>query len=146
MTVLNTHFDHAPGGQGDAVKTASAGIILGQMQQLSGGPGLSGCLLLGDLNFQPVLEAKAGAALPHPAYALLSSSLADAWVAAHPPPAPWPQTYHGWRQSKACCIDYIFCSPDWTVLDCKPDGDAAQVEPAYPSDHFPVLAQLRLQQ
>lgn len=128
ITVFNTHFDHAGDTAGNTVRVTSAGIVLGQIKALGSGHDI----LMGDLNFHP----------QDPPYQAITPALSDCGALYKASTGAWPVTYHGWGSSKAGCIDYIFCSPNWQVLSYKLGGIASTVPKTYPSDHFPVIALL----
>ena len=74
---------------------------------------------------------------------LRHGGLMDAWRAAHPTPIAEEGTYHAFTGSRTReRIDWIFCSGHFDVLSCN--VDYASRNGRFPSDHFPVTAELRL--
>lgn len=54
-------------------------------------------------------------------------------------------TFHNFTGTAGTArIDYVFVSPEWTVLEAKVVGDSA--DGRYPSDHFPVTARIQLEE
>ena len=125
--VFNTHFDHI----GEQARLESAGLILRKIQELNreGYP----AILMGDLNLEP----------DSPPILQLSGNLEDAYVKAGESAFGPPGTFNGFDRNQPATrrIDYIFVSPG----DFEVSGHAIWSEPygrGYPSDHFPVMADL----
>lgn len=132
VRVLNTHFDHV----GVEARAESAALIARWVVQ---GPnaGLP-AIVLGDLNSTP--DSEPYRRLADDARAELTDSRA---MTSTPPYGP-PGTFTGFRidSDAAAPIDHIFVTPDVAV-----DGYAVITQHwggRLPSDHYPVLATLRL--
>jgi len=74
--------------------------------------------------------------------ALVSTELDDTYGKSLTPHQGPHKTFHGWRGTPSCRIDYVFATPDVKVLshatiDDRPDGQFA-------SDHYPVVARVRI--
>lgn len=74
--------------------------------------------------------------------ALVSTELKDTYGMSATPHAGTHKTFHGYKDTPRCRIDYIFATPDVKVrshatLNDKPDGKFA-------SDHYPVAATVSL--
>ena len=127
--LFNTHFDH---GSAEA-RDKSAGLLLERIAELAGDDPV---IVTGDFN-EP---AEGG----RPWTLLTQGNLSDSWVVAREKAGP-EVTYHGWVPPQDDMKDRI----DWILMS---DGvEAERVETIaynedgrYPSDHFPVLAQLLL--
>jgi len=125
--VFNAHFDHI----GQQARQESAQLILRKIQELN--PAGARAILLGDLNLEP----------DSPPIRELSQRLDDAYTLAGEGAQGPPGTFNGFDLAQPATrrIDYIFLSPgDFRVLD-----HAIWEEPygrGYPSDHFPVMADL----
>lgn len=121
--VANTHWD----GASAASRRRSADALLGWLD-------LSvPWIVIGDLN------ATAG----DPAVAcLIAGGLRDALAHAGER-GPQAATHHGWDGSTAGTrIDYVLVTPEWEVLSAAIDH--ARPGGRLPSDHWPVVATLRL--
>ncbi len=125
FAILNTHFDHV----GRRARTASAFLVVDWLRERAGLPQI----VVGDLNARERSD---------PMRVLRAAGLRDAWRTAH----PWERrdaTYHAFRgRTFGPRIDHILVDASWTVegaeiLRAARDG-------RYPSDHYPVTADLRL--
>ena len=130
VMVMNTHFDH----RGVQAREKSMGIIALQLKALA--PGYA-YLITGDFNCTP--DSKA--------YALLKEELPrvqDTYTKAQNHLTAETNTDYGFEVSnkKGSKIDYIFCSPDFTVPACEiiADNDGK----FYPSDHLPFFSTIIL--
>lgn len=123
LLVANAHFDH----RGKEARRESARLIA----QKSAEHDLPS-VLLGDFN---AAEQSA------PIQVLRDAGFVDTWRAQHPDAAE-PGTFTGFKQRGRHKIDYVFASTQLEVTAAQ--IDTTQVEGRYPSDHFPVLADLRL--
>lgn len=124
---LNTHFDH----HGALARSQSAALIARTLQTLDAGIPV---LLTGDLNDRP------GAA----SYQTLSRPLRDAERIARQAPSGGDISFNGFGKDMQSGnkIDYVFVSPtvgvrSHSLITSLPDG-------YYPSDHYPVLAEVTL--
>ncbi|MBD0378793.1 endonuclease/exonuclease/phosphatase family protein [Paenibacillus sedimenti] len=135
--LYNTHLDHASQEARDrGIEVIWSYIIT--HRSLYGLP----AVLMGDMNsfpeHQPIrfLEEEAkieggidGMPWLTNAYTVLPAS---AGLTAH--------NFHGGDEGKP--IDYIFVSPEISVMECL--VDRRQIDGGYPSDHYPIVARLKL--
>ncbi len=133
VRVLNTHFDHV----GPEARLNSAAIIAGWVAQ---GPDRNlPAIVLGDFNADPESD-------PYRRLAQDSASgLRDARTATRTPPYGPPGTFTGFDITKAPAlpIDHIFVTRAFSV-----ERYAVITQHwggRLPSDHYPVMAHLRLQ-
>lgn len=133
--VFNTHFDHV----GVQAREESARLILRQIARIAG---TSPFILTGDFNSEedskPIrwINGKDDPKQFH---------LLDAMNISRQPHHGSYQTFCGFEVMKGIAgghIDYIFVSPQWSVLSHATltdfEGDY------FPSDHFPVLSEMEL--
>lgn len=127
FVVLNAHFDH----EGVVARRESAQLLLQRGRALAGALPL---IMMGDFNSTPDSEA----------YATIGAALRDARAISQTPPYGPVATFNDFDVTKPARerIDYIFLSPQWQVLRYAVLTDS--VDARYPSDHFPVVARLRL--
>jgi endonuclease/exonuclease/phosphatase family metal-dependent hydrolase len=129
--LLNTHFDH----QVQESREKSAALVLERIARFD--PALP-VIVAGDFN------VPAGA---NPVYEMLvnSQALVDTWRAAGRA-EPAFGTFHGFRGMEGAQgrsrIDWILTRGPVTTLSTEIITDARDGQ--YPSDHFPVIARLRL--
>lgn len=126
FAVLNTHFDQA----GELARVRSAELVVERLAALAPRPRL----VTADLNASeasPALEV------------LLEAGFRDTYRDQHPDgEAP---TFHGFRGRGARTlgkIDYVLRDASWRVLGAEIVRDHG--EDGYPSDHFPVTAEVAL--
>jgi endonuclease/exonuclease/phosphatase family metal-dependent hydrolase len=129
--VLNTHFDH----QVEEARQKSAALIVQRLADFD--PSLP-LIVLGDFNC---------AAGQSKAFDLLTdgTQLVDTWTAAaHRSPTPAPNTFHGYESPKveAKRIDWILTRGAQNIDSARIITDS--INDQYPSDHFPVVADLQL--
>lgn len=124
--VLNTHFDHV----GEVARKKSAELILKKIAELN--PAKHPVILLGDFNATPDSEP----------IAILKRGLTEARLATPNVISTQPGSFNAFDASKTAdrLIDHIFVSGDirvdrYTMLVEAREG-------RYPSDHFPVVADL----
>lgn len=127
---INTHFDH----QGKKARLESAQLLRKKLVTLG-----TGCALIvtGDFNAGEGSE---------PYGALFGeldgkkSPVLDTYRVAHPKKAKDEGTFNGFKPSATtgARIDWIGCSPDWTVKAAAIDRSTRNGRT--PSDHFPVTA------
>ncbi len=125
--VFNTHFDHV----GERAREESAGLIWKKMQELNS-EGLP-VILMGDLNLEPNA----------PGIKFLSEKLNDSKTIAELDFGP-EGTFNGYNflEPVKRRIDYIFTSKEnIEVLKYAVLSDSWELK--YPSDHLPVLVQLK---
>lgn len=127
FVVLNAHFDH----EGVVARRESARLLVERGRALAGKLPL---IVLGDFNSTPDSEV----------VATISAALRDARAISQTAPYGPLETFNDFDISKPAQerIDYIFLSQQWQVLRYAVLTDS--VEARYPSDHFPVVARLRL--
>ena len=127
FVVLNAHFDH----EGVVARRESARLLVERGRALAGALPL---VVLGDFNSTPDSEV----------YSTVSAALRDARTISQTPAYGPLETFNDFDISKPAQerIDYIFLSPQWQVLRYAVLTDS--IDARYPSDHFPVVARLRL--
>jgi endonuclease/exonuclease/phosphatase family metal-dependent hydrolase len=129
VRIYNAHWDH----ESQPSRERSAALLLARM---AGDPGPGDLLILtGDFNADesnPALQALlADPRLP----------LRDTYRALHPGAAV-VGTFNGFRgDSTGGKIDAVLVGPGWDVL--RAEIDRRRVDGLWPSDHFPVVAQVR---
>ena len=132
IRALNTHFDHV----GREARLQSALLIA---DWVANGPGAGlPTIVMGDFNSDPAAE---------PYRRLVedrAAALSDTREASVSPPYGPTGTFTGFdiMRNAAAPIDHIFVTPDWTVASHAVVTD--QWGGRLPSDHYPVLASLRL--
>ncbi|MBK8556535.1 MAG: endonuclease/exonuclease/phosphatase family protein [Lewinellaceae bacterium] len=126
--VFNTHFDHV----GVKAREASARLILEKIETLN--TDHQPVILTGDFNCTPDSAP----------YKHLSAALLDSRAVSQEPPFGPEGTFNGFVFDKPAAnrIDYIFCSSSIKVLRYAVLSDNRDCH--YPSDHFPVLVQVKL--
>lgn len=131
---FNTHFDHV----GRQAREESARLLLRKIPEIAGNAPV---VLTGDFNCTPN-------AAP---YQILTSNgekpdafrLSDAIAVSQTEPRGPTGTWNGFRRIAAGQrIDYIFVTPHATVLSHVTLDDSR--DGRFPSDHLPVLAEIRL--
>jgi endonuclease/exonuclease/phosphatase family metal-dependent hydrolase len=124
--VLNTHFDHV----GNDARKESAKLLVKKMADLS--KPYAPVILMGDFNSNPD-------SLP---ITLLTGTLKDARLVAANVTRPQIGSYNGFDTSKPAenLIDHIFVSGDLKVERYEMLVEVR--DNRYPSDHFPVVADL----
>lgn len=126
FAVLNTHFDQA----GEVARVRSAELVAERLAALAPRPRL----ITADLN-----AAESSPALD----VLLRAGFADTFRDVHP--GAEALTFHGFRGRGARTlgkIDYVLRDAAWRVLDAAVLRDHR--DGRYPSDHFPVTAEVAL--
>lgn len=132
--VYNTHLDHV----GPIAREKGIALIWNSLREQTEATKLP-ALLTGDLNAFPdssvvrflrgEIELEGQRAKLFDAYALLGPSVGS--------------TFHGFRGgSEGQPIDYMFASPGAVFLSVEIDRNLA--DGGYPSDHYPVIAEVRL--
>ena len=130
--VFNTHFDHI----GDTARTESAKLIVETVKTIGGN---SPVILMGDFNVTP--NAK-----PYIVLTQSNSSLQDAYhrsVLPHVGPEFSFEGFEVMGSSNKRRIDYIFVNDKVDVLKHAIISDFR--DGRYPSDHLPVIAEIRLE-
>ena len=134
--VFNTHFDHV----GDTARKRSAELLhkfIGDFSQQG-----EAYILMGDFNVTP--GSKPYQILTEPADSLNNSiPLRDSFHASELPHYGPAGTYTGFEVTQpGRRIDYIFCSPELTVKRHATLTDFNHMR--FPSDHLPVVADIRI--
>ncbi len=127
LRVFNTHFDH----RGAKARASSARLILRKMDEISKqGETIA---LMGDLNALPDQEP----------IEVIDAKLKDTRIVSQTQPFGPEGTYNGFDYDEPAerRIDYIFVK-DTEVLKYGVLNDPVNLH--FPSDHFPVFAEVRL--
>ena len=124
--LLNTHFAYR--GEDVEARRSMAEAIAAHVETL---PADVPVVVTGDFNATP----------EEPAYAILTAGLADAWTATENRSGP-EGTFHGFKGKADRRIDWLLSRgfdmrAAWTIAEAR--------RGRYPSDHFPVVADLRFQ-
>ncbi|WP_322922750.1 endonuclease/exonuclease/phosphatase family protein [Paenibacillus campi] len=135
MRVYNVHFDHI----GEQARLEGAKLVVTMMKQHAAADPNSAGIIMGDMNGQPSeppLQYLHGQ-LPHlgelPALYDVYNSLQG----------EYGRTFHDFAGGVTGePIDYIFVEPIWHVLSAT--IERRDFEGKYPSDHYPVIAELAL--
>ena len=124
---LNTHLDH----ESETARVNGARLVLERLAEVGGDLPR---LVTADFNCEP------GA----PVHGLfLQAGLQDAHLRAKGRDGPLTFTFHEFTGQRAWGrIDWVLCSRQVEVRACRIVTDAEP--PVYPSDHFPVVAELAL--
>lgn len=123
---FNTHFDHV----GVRAREESASLILKKIEGMAAG---YPAILSGDFNFEPDK-------LP---YLVVTEALSDSFIETQTEPYGPEATFNGFHfeEKPTRRIDYIFVNPRVQVLQYATLSDSKDM--GYPSDHFPVLADIK---
>lgn len=125
---LNTHFDH----RGEQARINSAALIVERLPQLASELPV---IVTGDFNVPPTNEV----------YEIMTGSLQDAYTASVLEPYGPQGTFSGFEvvvTPDDRRIDYVFVDSGTEVLRYGALSD--QLNGSYPSDHLPVLVEIRL--
>lgn len=124
--VFNAHFDH----RGVKAREESAKVIMNKSKEVAPGAAV---IVMGDFNFQSTAKP----------YAVITQSMSDTFLNSKTAPYGPEATFNGFRfnQLPARRIDYIFTSGPWKTLRYATISDSKNM--LYPSDHFPVVADLK---
>lgn len=131
FVVVNTHWDHIS----QPAREKSAALILDRAEQLSAGDPL---LITGDMNADETNPAMTTLMRGSGALRLI-----DTYRAEHPDERAG--TFTGFRTDSDGGdrkIDYVLAGPAWRIKDA--DIDRRKIDGRYPSDHFPVWAELEI--
>lgn len=125
--VFNTHFDH----RGIKAREESAKVIKDKIIELTKNEPV---ILMGDFNFEST-------ATP---YAIITKSLSDTYLSTETTPYGPEATFNAFQFYKQPepRIDYIFTRGDVKTLTYATLSDSKNM--LYPSDHFPVVVDIRL--
>ncbi|RYY34059.1 MAG: endonuclease/exonuclease/phosphatase family protein [Sphingomonadales bacterium] len=122
--VFNTHFPYR--AEDEPIRRRAAAFLAARIRDIAG---TAPVVITGDFNTGPDSEA----------HALLTRDFADAWTASRSRAGP-PETFHNFTGTADRRIDWIL-TRGFTVRGVRTVTDHEGA--AYPSDHFPVLAELR---
>jgi endonuclease/exonuclease/phosphatase family metal-dependent hydrolase len=129
FTLLNTHLPHRP--EDEAARLHGVALIIDRIARLSNG---RPALMTGDFN-----DVAGGRVYE----AFRAAGLRDVRTLAETPEGP-EGTFHGFSGMEiGPRIDWILCTPgDWSVR--RFETSTFHQNGRYPSDHFPILADLGL--
>lgn len=130
IAFFNTHFDH----RGPQARLESAKLIRRKIQEFGGDCRV---ILTGDFNADAESE-------PYQAlFAGDDAPVVDAFRKKNPQKSENEGTFSGFKAGpiKGGRIDWVGCSADWEIVDCKIDQTAK--EGRTPSDHLAILAVLK---
>ncbi len=140
IRVFNTHFDHICG----MARVLGVNIILRTMSELNQKSPMP-TILMGDMNARPT--SKPIRILRENRHPYDNVHLTDVYSYCNP--GSIKNTHHGFNKKGLLAwlidrapIDYIFVSDEFEVLDAY--VDRSNENGRYPSDHFPIVATLRL--
>lgn len=124
---FSVHFDH----RGKVARVESARLILQKIKEIAGDMPV---IFVGDLNSRPDSEA----------IAILDEALNDAYKVTQAPPYGPTGTTNGfnWNRTGAARIDYIYTTDQVEILKYGVLSDSR--DQRFPSDHFPVVARIRI--
>jgi endonuclease/exonuclease/phosphatase family metal-dependent hydrolase len=127
--VFNTHFDHV----GETARMKSAELILQKMKEVTKGANQA-VIFCGDLNLND----------DHPTITFVQSQMKDALLVSKQVKTKMNRTFNNFDLTTPASnrIDYIFTNAYINVQSFE-----TIVEPfgvSYPSDHFPILAKLKI--
>ena len=135
IRVFNTHFDHISG----FARNLAARIILQYMDELNHREKMP-MILMGDLNASYESRAVKILRENRHSYPFRLTDVYEKFAGTYP-----VNTYHrfaGKQKPGKSPIDYIFVSEEFEVLSSRISTFSLDGE--YPSDHFPILADIRL--
>lgn len=137
IRVFNTHFDHISA----LARTMGVKMILEQINQLNQSDPLP-TIVMGDFNARP--SSYAVRYIREKMYSYTNVHLNDIYDRLDQLVG---NTYHGFKgkvKQKFAPIDYIFVSDEFEIVNAT--VDTSNVNGLYPSDHYPVMATLRLKE
>ena len=136
IRVFNTHFDHVCG----MARNLSVRIILEYMHRLNQEEKLP-TILMGDLNARP--DSRPIRVLSENLHEYSDIHLTNVWNCVDT--SQIGSTYHGFKgKTDGRPIDYIFVSDEFIVDEAY--IDRTNFNGRYPSDHYPLMAVLRLKE
>lgn len=137
MLVFNTHLDH----RSQEAREKGIALVCRKLQALHRTKGAP-ALLMGDLNAKPdnpVLRFLRG----EQPLGGQTANLRDAFLAAPQSEGGDGATFHGFTgKTDGAPIDFIFGTEGVSFI--RTFVDRSQIDGAYPSDHFPVIARIAL--
>jgi endonuclease/exonuclease/phosphatase family metal-dependent hydrolase len=127
--VFNTHFDHV----GETARMKSADLILQKIQDVTKGTNQA-VIFCGDLNLND----------DHPTINFVQSQIKDALLFAKQVKTKMNRTFNNFDLTIPASkrIDYIFTNEKVSVQSYETIVEKFGV--SYPSDHFPILAKLKI--
>ena len=125
--VFNAHFDHI----GQQAREESMKLIRRKAAEIN--TRNYPVVVMGDFNVEP----------DNPAMTTAREAWRDSWTSSETPAFGPEGTFNGFRFDQAVTrrIDYILVTPGTRVLKCAILSDSRNLR--YPSDHFPVVADLK---
>ncbi len=136
IRVFNTHFDHICG----MARNLSVRIILQYMHRLNQIEKLP-IILMGDLNARP--DSRPIRMLSENFHDYPDIHLTSVWHSVDT--SQIGSTYHGFKgKTTGRPIDYIFVSDEFVIDEAY--IDRTNFDGRYPSDHYPLIAVLRLKE
>ena len=135
LRVFNTHFDHVS----PLARSFGAKLILEQIHNANQTDPLP-TIVMGDFNAKP--NSKAVRMMRENLSGYQDVRLQDIYDSVE---QLIGNTYHGFKgkiKQKFKPIDYIFVSDDFEIVNAS--VDTSSFDGAYPSDHYPISATLRL--
>ena len=135
LRVFNTHFDHVS----PLARSFGAKLILEQIHNANQTDPLP-TIVMGDFNAKP--NSKAVRMMRENLSGYQDVRLQDIYDSVE---QLIGNTYHGFKgkiKQKFKPIDYIFVSDDFQIVNAS--VDTSSFDGAYPSDHYPISATLRL--
>ncbi len=124
--IFNAHFDH----RGVQAREESAKVIMKRAGEIASGKPV---IVMGDFNFQST-------ATP---YSVITQSMSDSYLNSKTAPYGPEATFNAFRFDRmpARRIDYVFTKGPWQTLTYATLSDSHEMR--YPSDHFPVVVDLK---
>lgn len=124
--IFNAHFDH----RGVKAREESAKVIMKKAGEIASGKPV---IVMGDFNFQST-------ATP---YSVITQSMSDSYLNSKTAPYGPEATFNAFRFDRmpARRIDYVFTKGQWQTLTYATLSDSHEMR--YPSDHFPVVVDLK---
>ncbi len=141
---LNAHLDH----MGEEARAEGCRLITRQLEELAE-PGLP-VILTGDFNCSAPAE---GGPAPEPYRVLIEGGFVDAYLAARQKDSGPPNTFHDfrgdafvpWDPGATVRIDWILVRDRQGLTQIESCAIVRDhLSPLYPSDHYPVLADLTM--
>lgn len=124
--IFNAHFDH----RGIKAREESAKVIMRKAEEIASDKPV---IVMGDFNFQST-------AAP---YRVITQSMSDSYLNSKMAPYGPEATFNAFRFDRmpARRIDYVFTKGSWQTLTYATLSDSHEMR--YPSDHFPVVVDLK---
>jgi endonuclease/exonuclease/phosphatase family metal-dependent hydrolase len=133
LVYANTHFDH----KGVIARREASRVLSVRLSKIAAGVP---AILTGDLNVNEDNPAYAMLVRPATAGAI---RLIDSYREVHPLRSPEEASFHGFKGGvQGSRIDFIFHTDHFVAVSS--DIDRSAIHGRYPSDHYPVMAVLKL--